>query len=81
MAVKLLIVSGSNRAASRTSALADELAVVARDAGAEVRVEKLSDVELPVFSAGDEAQKSLPGVKQLRANADWADAFLLGTPE
>ncbi len=79
--IKLLIVSGSTREASRTRALGRELADYAAQAGAEVRRMDLFETALPLFRSGDAESSASPEVMSLRESADWADAFLFGTPE
>lgn len=81
MSVKILAISGSTRAESRTRQLVEIAAEAARVAGAEVRRASLRELALPVFISGDKTQAETSGVKQARSDALWADGFILGTPE
>ncbi len=81
MSVKLLIVSASTRETSRTRALAKRLHPVAEAAGAETRHLDLHETRLPMFDAGDKTLDDDPAVRLVKESAEWADAFLLGTPE
>lgn len=81
MSVKLLIVSASTREASRTRGIARRLLPVAEAAGAEVRLLDLHETPLPAFVAGDESLADDAAVRLVKSSAEWADAFLLGTPE
>ncbi len=48
---------------------------------ADVQVLRLHELALPVMRHGDLDQDSLAAVKTIRASADWADGFILVTPE
>jgi NAD(P)H-dependent FMN reductase len=81
MAVKLLFVSGTRREPSRTRALARAILDEAREAGADCRLHDLHELVLPLFRSNDPEQAGLEAVRRVKADAEWADAFLLGTPE
>lgn len=81
MSAKILVVCGSSREdgnLERVVALAGD---AARAAGAEVRELYLREVQLPVMIWGDREQAALPDVQAIREQANWADGFILGTPE
>lgn len=81
MAPRILAVSGSTRAACRTRALLDVAIAGAREGGAEVRILDLHDHPLPMFQESEPAQGADPNVRRARADAEWAQGFLLATPE
>ena len=81
MSIKLVIVSGSTREPSRTRAIAYELLEEAMAAGADCRLHDMHETILPLFRPGDEEQQALESVRRVKADAEWADAFFLGTPE
>lgn len=79
--VRILGVCGSTSPDSRTRTLLDVSLDAARQAGAEVRVIDLSETILPIMVERDAAQAALPEVQLVRESADWAEGFLLATPE
>lgn len=81
MPARILAVSGSTRTRCRTRRLLDVAVEAARDAGATVRLLDLAETRLPVFQEDDEGQGDLPAVRQVRDGAEWAQGFLLATPE
>jgi FMN reductase len=81
MAVKVLGICGSTRAGSRTKILVETVLETAQEAGADTKLLDLRDVKLPVFEARHDPYYNLPEVKQIVEQAEWADAFILGTPE
>lgn len=81
MGVKLLGVSGSTRAGSRTKILVETVLAAASESGAEAQLLDLREVPLPIFETRREDVWELPPVKQIVDLAEWADAFVLGTPE
>src|SRR5690606_23308445 len=74
-------VIGSTRETANTRILVSIVAQAAREAGAEVRELYLGETVLPLLVAGNEAQQSDPAVLKVKELANWADAFILGTPE
>lgn len=78
---RILVVSGSARQDSNVHELVKIAAETAEGAGAEVQVVRLHELALPVMRHGDLDQDGLTAVKTIRAGADWADGFVLVTPE
>ncbi|MCG3182279.1 MAG: NADPH-dependent quinone reductase ArsH [Planctomycetes bacterium] len=81
MAVQVLGVCGSTREGSRTKILVETALAAAVESGAEARVLDLREVQLPIFETRREDVWELPPVKKVVELAEWADAFILGTPE
>ncbi|MCA9700080.1 MAG: NAD(P)H-dependent oxidoreductase, partial [Myxococcales bacterium] len=81
MAPKILVVCGSSRVDSHLDQVTTVAADAAREAGAEVRTLSLERLRLPVMVWGDQSQAALPAVLEVRESAQWADGFILGTPE
>lgn len=81
MAVNVLGVCGSTREGSRTKIMVELALETAREAGADVQLLDLREVSLPVFETRREDIWELPPVKRVIETAEWADAFILGTPE
>ena len=81
MGVKLLGVCGSTREGSRTKIMVELALETAREAGADVELLDLRDAQLPVFETRREEIWELSPVKRVVETAEWADAFILGTPE
>jgi NAD(P)H-dependent FMN reductase len=80
-APKILVVTGSSRVDSHLMQVTALASAAARAAGAEVRELSLVRTQLPVMIWGDPEQRRLPEVMLIRELADWADGFVLGTPE
>jgi NAD(P)H-dependent FMN reductase len=80
-APNILVVTGSSRVDSHLMQVTALASAAARAAGAEVRELSLERTQLPVMIWGDAAQPELPDVQRIRELADWADGFVLGTPE
>ncbi|MCB9895306.1 MAG: NAD(P)H-dependent oxidoreductase [Planctomycetes bacterium] len=81
MAVKVLGVCGSTREGSRTKVLVELAMQAAGESGAETKLLDLREVMLPIYDARDGALFELAPVKRIVELAEWADAFILGTPE
>jgi NAD(P)H-dependent FMN reductase len=81
MPPKVLVVCGSSREDSHLEQVVAYAGAAARSAGAEVRDLLLREVPLPVMIWGDREQAALPRVQRIRELANWADGFILGTPE
>lgn len=81
MAPKILVVCGSSRTDGHLEQLTGLAAAAARAAGAEVRELNLKDLKLPVMIWGDKGQTADPSVREVRAQAAWAEGFVIGTPE
>ncbi len=79
--VRALIVSGSSRANSNVAALVRLATETLEAAGAQTRTCDLAVLLPPVFVHDDRTQDALPAVHTIRADAAWADALLLVTPE
>lgn len=78
---RILVVSGSARLDSHVHELVRIASEVAESAAAEVQILRLHELALPVMRNGDADQDALPAVQSARARADWADGFILVTPE
>jgi FMN reductase len=78
---KITIVSGSSRLESRVHAMVGLAAETVEAAGASVHVVRLHELALPVMVNGDASQDELPGVQTIRRSAEWAQGFVLITPE
>ena len=81
MATKIMVVSGSTHPESRLPQVVALAQQAASDAGAELRTLDLAAVQLPVLEFANDTQAELAAVRSLRADARWADGFLLATPE
>ncbi|MCA8917036.1 MAG: NAD(P)H-dependent oxidoreductase [Planctomycetes bacterium] len=81
MAVKVLGVCGSTRDGSRTKLLVELAMQAAGESGAETKLLDLREVTLPIYDARDSALFELAPVSQIVELAEWADAFILGSPE
>src|SRR5262245_31791897 len=77
----ILVVTGSSRVDSHLVQVTALASAAARAAGAEVRELSLERTQLPVMIWGDAEQPRLPEVVLIRELAEWADGFVLGTPE
>jgi FMN reductase len=80
-ATRVAIVRGSARADSNLAAVFELAIACLGSAGSDVRVTDLSTLALPMFAHGDAAQDAVPAVVAIRADAAWAEAFLIVTPE
>jgi NAD(P)H-dependent FMN reductase len=80
-APRVLVVSGSARLHGHASAVVEHVLAVTREAGAELRSCDLSQVRLPLMEQGQSDQPELPEVRRVRADAAWAQGFVLVTPE
>lgn len=78
---RVLVVSGSARLDSHVHELVRIASEAAASADAEVGVLRLHELALPVMRNGDTDQDALVAVQTARARADWADGFILVTPE
>jgi NAD(P)H-dependent FMN reductase len=77
--VRVLLVSGSTRAGSSNTAALRTAAAVAPDG---IRAERYDGLaELPAFNPDLDVEPLPPGVAELRARIDAADAVLFCTPE
>ncbi len=77
----VLVVSGASRPESNVRsavALAERAAIAA---GATVRTRDLALTRLPIMEAGSGDQDLVPDVVAVRADARWAEGFILVTPE
>lgn len=81
MAVKVLGVAGSTKAASRTKIMVELALAACRNAGAETQLLDLRETRLPLFETRRQDIWELPEVKRVVETAEWADAFVLGSPE
>src|SRR6266511_6135347 len=76
----LLLVSGSTREGSTNGAALKTLQALAADRGSEATLYK-GMTGLPHFNPDDDADALDPGVVELRAAIDGADAVVFSTPE
>lgn len=80
--LKILAFAGSTRAGSFNKKLIAVAADLARQAGAEVKLIDLRDYPMPLYDGDDEARSGLPEkAAQLKLDMQWADAFLIASPE
>ena len=80
MAVRVLGVCGSTRAQSYSSRAAAVALAAAREHGAETRLLELRDLNLPTYHP-DEASASHEGLLAATEAVNWADAYLLASPD
>lgn len=80
MSVKVLGVCGSTRAESYSSLAAKAALDAARAHGAETRLLDLRELSLPTYNP-DEAGARHEGLLAATAAVNWADAYLLATPD
>jgi NAD(P)H-dependent FMN reductase len=80
MAVKVLGVCGSPRAGSYSSRAARAALDAARAHGAETRLLELRELKLPAYNP-DEAGAQHEGLLATTAAVNWADAYLLASPD
>lgn len=82
MTLRILAISGSSRRESLNQKLLEIAAHGARDAGADVTVVRLSDLDLPIYDEDHEAEYGLPnGARHLQALVETHHALLIATPE
>jgi len=82
MSVRILALCGSGRRGSLNQKLLDRAVEGARDAGAEVTLISLRDLQLPFYDGDLEAESGLPAaVAGLKAQLAAHDALLIATPE
>ncbi len=77
--IHVLAIPGSLRAQSYNKMLLQEAVKIAQQYGAEVKVADLIDI--PLYNADVEVQGFPESVKQIREQAEWADMFLICSPE
>lgn len=80
-APRVLVVSGSARLDGQAAAVVEHVLAVVRGAGAELRTHDLSQLRLPLMEQDATWQPDLPEVQRVRADAAWAQGFVLVTPE
>lgn len=81
MPPKVLVVSGASRPNGHVRVVVDEILEHAHRSGAQVRLLDLARAKLPLMEYGNAEQAAVPGVQQVRRDAEWADGFILVTPE
>lgn len=82
MSTKILALSGSSRSGSLNQRLLDIAAAGAREAGAELTMLRLGDLQLPVYDGDLEAGDGLPpGAIRFKTLIGSHDALLIATPE
>jgi NAD(P)H-dependent FMN reductase len=77
--IKILAVSGSMRAGSHGARALSLLLEAAREHGAQTRLLDLREADLPMFRPGATVQ--VAAVSDVLETVQWADAFVLGTPD
>ena len=80
MTIRLLGVCGSMREKSYSSQLAIIVLAAAREHGAETRMLELNTLDLPIYNPDKECPDH-PGLNALTEAVNWADAFLLASPD
>ena len=80
MTIKLLAVCGSMRENSYSNRLAILALTAAREHGAETRLLELNAVDLPTYNP-DKAAMDHAGLRAATEAVNWADAFLLASPD
>lgn len=81
MPTHILGVCGSTSSDSRTRKLLAIALESAMSAGAETRLVDLRETVLPIMDPDSDEQAEMPAVKLVKESAQWADGFLLATPE
>jgi NAD(P)H-dependent FMN reductase len=80
--VKVLVLSGSARAASLNTQLARAAAKVAETRGAAVHIASLRDFPTPMFDGDVEAATGIPvGAHDLKARLEASDCLMIASPE
>jgi chromate reductase len=79
--MKLLIFAGSTRQKSFNRQLARAAAGMATQAGADVTLLELSDLDIPMYNADQEAQGTPPDVMRLKVIMDAHPAWIICSPE
>ena len=79
--MKLLVFAGSTRQQSFNRRLARIAAGMGRDAGAEVTLLELSDLDIPMYNADLEARGTPPDVMRLKEILDAHPAWIICSPE
>jgi FMN reductase len=77
----ILVVSGASRPESNVRAAVAEAERAAAIAGGTVRLRDLAATRLPIMEWGSDDQGQHSDVIGVRADARWADGFILVTPE
>ncbi|MBA3241973.1 MAG: NAD(P)H-dependent oxidoreductase [Acidobacteria bacterium] len=80
MAIKILGVCGSMREQSYSSRAATVALTAAREHGAQTRLLELRESRLPTYNP-DEASADHEGLRAATEAVNWADAFLLASPD
>lgn len=80
MVVKVLGVCGSTRVQSYSSRAATVALEVAREHGAETRLLELRELRLPTYNPDEEGERH-EGLIAATEAVNWADAYLLATPD
>lgn len=80
-AMKLLLFAGSTRQKSFNRQLARAAAGMATQAGADVTLLELSDLDIPMYNADQEARGTPPDVMRLKAIMEAHPAWIICSPE
>ena len=80
-AMKLLLFAGSTRQKSFNRQLARAAAGMATQAGADVTLLELSDLDIPMYNADQEAQGTPPNVMRLKTIMEAHPAWIICSPE
>jgi FMN reductase len=79
VAIKVLAVSGSMRPQSQGRGALQLILEAAQERGAQTRMLDLCEIDLPMFRPGASTQSD--SVLQALEAVQWADVFILGTPD
>jgi NAD(P)H-dependent FMN reductase len=79
--IRIAGLAGSLREGSYTGSAVEQALLGAAAAGAETRLIRLSDYELPFCTRVESDAECPPEVLRLRNDLRWADGIILGTPE
>lgn len=80
-AMKLLLFAGSTRQKSFNRQLARAAAGMATQAGSDVTLLELSDLDIPMYNADQEAQGTPPDVMRLKTIMEAHPAWIICSPE
>jgi FMN reductase len=77
----ILVVSGASRPQSQLRSAVAHAVRFAESAGGTVRLCDLAATRLPIMEDGSDGQGAHPEIVRVRADARWAEGFVLVTPE
>ncbi|HVX02923.1 MAG TPA: NAD(P)H-dependent oxidoreductase [Nitrososphaera sp.] len=79
--LKVLGIAGSMREGSYGKKALNIALASAKRHGAQVRLLELAKAELPIYSPSASGSSSSPAVAKVAADVEWADAFILASPD